>query len=292
MIKAWYNTDYKFKLITSISPVHDFRLDGGILFLERWMKTFKITVAYDGTDFHGWQVQPDKETICSRMQKIFEKVFNRTITLTGASRTDSGVHALGQIVKFKTDLPLDKNTIMKVWNNSLPKSILIRSIEQVDDDFNPHKNVYQKNYYYHIFLKRPLPFISRYGYFYEFIDKVDFNKFNQALQLYVGEHDFASFCKIENKDRSTIRKIDNIYVNKISRFGVLQIIIIGKSFLRFQIRRMVGYALDVARRPDFSIDYLKRVLDNPNPQQILLKAKSCGLCLYKVIYKNETNFKK
>ncbi|MFC1894706.1 tRNA pseudouridine(38-40) synthase TruA [Candidatus Dependentiae bacterium] len=255
------------------------------------MQTFKLIIAYDGTDFHGWQIQPDKITITSCLEDCFYKTFGEKIKIIGASRTDAGVHSLYQVAKFKSNLNIDECTLKAAWNSILPKSILIRSINKIDSNFHPCANVYQKTYYYNLFLKQPLPFISRYGWFYKFIDKVDLEKFKYALQIYLGEHDFASFCKVE-KEKSTIRKIDKIKLIKYPRYGCLQVTIKGKSFLRFQIRRMIGYAIDVARRNNLSLDYLKYLIDNPNPQQTLIKAKGCGLILRRIKYKNELFTKK
>jgi tRNA pseudouridine38-40 synthase len=256
------------------------------------MHHYKIIIAYAGTDFCGWQIQPQAESVTSCMQKAYKKVFGHDIILLGASRTDSGVHAMGQVGLFKTDLNIDPQIILDSWNAMLPKSISIRSIQEVDESFHPCKNVLQKTYYYTLFFTRPLPFVSRFGWHYKFIKKVDLEKFEKCLQLYVGEHNFASFCKIEDEKKSPIRKIDSINLIRMPKPNVLQIVIKGKSFLRFQIRRMVGYALDVARRPDLSIDYLRNILDNPNPCQTLVKAEGCGLCLRKVVYKNDRVIKK
>ncbi|MCF7799894.1 tRNA pseudouridine(38-40) synthase TruA [Candidatus Babeliales bacterium] len=250
------------------------------------MQYFKIVIAYDGTDFCGWQTQLDKPTVCTCMQKAFYKTFKQKISLVGASRTDSGVHAIGQVAKFRTELNLKPKIILNAWNSILPKSILIRQVEKIDNNFHPCKNVLQKTYYYNFFLKRPLPFVSRYGWFCNYVEKIDLEKFERALNLYIGEHDFRSFCKIDiDENKNPIRKIDFIGLQKYSKHNLLQVVIKGKSFLRFQIRRMVGYALDVARRPDLSIDYLKNILDKPSPHQKLLKAESCGLILRKIDYK-------
>ena len=186
------------------------------------MQTFRIIVAYDGTDFHGWQIQPNAQTISSYLQKTFLKVFGEEINILGASRTDAGVHALGQVARFKCELNLLEERMLKTWNGSLPKSILIRKLEKVGPSFHPHKNVAEKVYLYHLFLKRPLPFVARYGWYYKFIDLVDISKLEKALQLYVGEHDFRSFCKVEDCNKSTIRAIKSISVKKISQ---------GKKFI-------------------------------------------------------------
>lgn len=250
------------------------------------MQKFKITIAYDGTDFFGWQIQRNQLTITSCLQESFYRIFGHKITLMGASRTDTGVHALGQVAQFFSDLPLSERVILHAWNAGLPKSILIRSLERISEEFHPCANVKQKIYYYHLFLKKPFPWIARYGWLYLFIDRVDLYKFNAALQLYRGEHDFASFCKVED-DKLTIRTIDEISLQKFSRWSTLRVTIKGKSFLRHQIRRMIGYALDVARRDDLPIDYLKEVLKSKNPEQTLLKADGSGLCLRKIFYDNK-----
>lgn len=247
------------------------------------MKTYKMIVAYDGTDYFGWQIQPIAKTVSSALQSTFTRIFNHPVTLFGASRTDTGVHALGQVVRVRTPLTVSPQDILRAWNKSLPRDILIRSLEPVDDDFNPCFHVYEKTYWYTLFLKPPLPFVARYGWLYPFINQVDFVKLEKILKLYLGTHDFASFCKQED-GKSTIRTINSIQIKKIARWNTAHITIKGPSFLRFQIRRMIGYALDIAQQSTKSIDYVKAMIDNPNPQQTLIKAEGSGLCLRKVVY--------
>ena len=247
------------------------------------MQKYKILVAYDGTDYHGWQIQPSDVTVTSILQYSFNHAFEKPISIFGASRTDAGVHALGQVAQFYTDLVIPEEKIRAAWNKVLPPSIVVRSLTRSNEKFHPCRDVKQKTYYYHLFVKRPLPFIARYGWFYDYMHKVDLAIFYQALKLYEGTHDFASFCKVE-AGIDTVRTIDSIVVRQLPRFGALRIEVKGKSFLRFQIRRMIGYALDVARRKDLSVDYLKKVLESKNPQQTLIKADAAGLCLRKVIY--------
>lgn len=247
------------------------------------MQKYIIVVAYDGTEFHGWQIQPSASTVTRALQDSFKHVFRKDISIFGASRTDAGVHALGQVAQFHTDLLLPEEKMRIAWSKVLPSSIVVRMLQKIDESFHPCVNVRQKTYYYHLFVKRPLPFIARYGWLYDYINQVDLNCFYKALKIYEGTHDFASFCKVE-QGKETVRTIDSITVRRLPRFGALRVEVKGKSFLRFQIRRMIGYALDVARRKDLSIDYLKEVLDSKNPQQTLIKASSGGLCLRKVVY--------
>lgn len=248
------------------------------------MQNYRTVIAYDGTNYKGWQVQPNAETICSTLQKSFLGVFKKKAIILGASRTDSGVHALGQVARIKTTLNIDSKKMLRSWNAGLPKDIVIRKLEKVPLEFHPMFNVDYKIYYYNLFLKKPLPFITRYGWHYEFIDIVNLEKFKKALQFYVGKHDFGSFCKLD-KPENTIRTIDSIKLRRLPQYQCLQVIVKGKSFLHFQVRRMIGYALDVARRTNLSVNFIKKILENPNPRQSLLKAAGCGLILRKIVYK-------
>jgi len=250
------------------------------------MNFYKMIVSYDGTNFSGWQIQPHAPTVSSAIQETFQTVFNQKITVVGASRTDSGVHALGQVARFCADIPLSDHALLTVLNRRLPQSIVLRSLETMPHYFHPCTNVLQKTYHYVLFYRRPLPFIARFGWHYEFIHQVDWEKFHACLMTYQGEHDFTSFCKIEKDDISPVRTINAITLKRLPRFGAMQVSVYGKSFLRFQIRRMIGYALDVARRPDLTVDYITYMLKNPNHEQTLVKADASGLCLRKVIYEH------
>lgn len=248
------------------------------------MKKFKIKIAYDGTNYEGWQSQPHNITVSDKLETQFFKVFKKRISIIGASRTDAGVHALGQIAIFKSDLELDPQKLMFIWNKSLPEDIKIRTLEEAPLDFHPMYNVEQKTYLYNLFLKRPLPFIARYGWHYEMIHKVDIEKFHACLSIFKGKHDFRSFCKLEG-NQDTIKVINSIELKNFNRYGILQVKICGQSFLRFQIRRMIGAALDIARRPHLSTEYIIEMLNNPCGKQELLKADAQGLCLYRINYK-------
>lgn len=252
------------------------------------MAYYTIIIAYDGTDFHGWQVQPTAITIASALQHAWFQLMHEQITILGASRTDAGVHALGQVARFTTSLPAraDLEQLRHAWNARLPRGILIRSFTPSTPDFHPNHNVLQKTYYYTLFLRQPLPFVQRFGWYYEFMPQVDLAKFARGLEYYPGTHNFGSFCKQDADDpRDPVRTVDTITLKPITRFGALLIEIKGPSFVRFQIRRMIGYALDLARRPHLDVSYLQDLLRNPNPQQTLLKADARGLCLRKIVYK-------
>lgn len=249
------------------------------------MKTYKLVIAYDGSDYFGWQGQVDRPSVVQTLENAFKLVFKKEITVLGASRTDAGVHAVGQVARVKTDLEIATSTLQWAWNNALRNGIVIRSLECVEDSFNPFCDVVQKTYYYHFFLERPLPFMQRYGYYFPF--KTDTELLKKALECFVGTHDFVAFRSSEDQRKDTIRKIDSISLEYIKRYNVYRIIVKGQKFLRHMIRRIVGASLTVASRSGFSIENIKSVMKSGNPAHTLANAPAHGLLLYKIRYKNK-----
>lgn len=244
---------------------------------------YKLLIAYDGTHFSGWQVQKHAPSVAQTMQDRFKALFNKEITLIGASRTDAGVHAMGQVAAFSVDLPVDVVQMMNAWNDALPETIVIRSLEKVDDRFHPIYGVAQKVYKYRFFLGRPLPFDQAYGWFFRYC--LDVNLLHEALQLFVGTHDFRSFCTGVEMGENTVRTIESIEVHQEDSSGSWLIIVKGPGFLRHMIRRIVGASFDVASKKRVTIAKLKSILEEKNPEQALTNAPAKGLCLYSIVYK-------
>jgi len=244
------------------------------------MQRYKIVVAYDGTNYFGWQSQKEKITVVGVLQATFEKVFNHAVSILGASRTDAGVHALGQVALCATSLIIDPERLRNAWNGALPKSILIRSVDIAADSFYPLRNVIQKTYWYHIVTRRPLPFIAPYCLLYRI--PFDSDRFKAALQIFVGTHDFRSFCTGEYDN--TVRTVDAIFVEYVAQYQAYRIIVQGPGFLRYMIRRMVGAALYVASHPEISLQDLIDILQNKNPLHTLPTAAAQGLVLRKIVY--------
>lgn len=248
------------------------------------MQHYKLIISYDGTNYHGWQYQPDQPTIVGVLQEQFKKVFGSEITIIGASRTDAGVHALGQVALCRTDLNITPQKFKQAWNGRLPADIQIRSLEAVDATFYPLRNVRQKTYWYHIFPQRPLPFVARYGLQYRF--PFDLKLFEACLQEFVGTHDFRSFCTGDEQE-STVRTVDAIQVKFIPEYQAYRVIVQGPGFLRYMIRRMVGAALHIATYRDLSKEHLLKVFEAKNPEHALPTAPAQGLLLRKIIYENK-----
>ena len=286
------NTD-----LSALNPSTRFRMSA------KTIKIYKLIIAYDGSDYFGWQDQPEKPSVARALNHAFTTVFHTDMKVLGASRTDAGVHALGQCVRIKTNLAIAPDRLKWAWNNALPADIMIRSIELVDDSFNPFCQVEQKIYYYHFFTERPLPFVQRYGYFYPYT--IDFDLLRQALQFFVGTHDFCSFKNSEDTRENTVRTIDSISLEYLSRYKAYRITVKGQKFLRHMIRRIVGASLSVASssatlsprlqsggkawgdrsKNNHTLELLRTIMDARNPRHTLPNAPAQGLMLYKIIYK-------
>ena len=246
------------------------------------MRYYKLTIAYDGTDYQGWQAQKDVPTITNELQNTFKRVFKKNVSIIGASRTDAGVHALGQIARIKTNLDIPEEKILAAWNQSLPNEISIKSLELTNEQFHPIKNVKEKTYYYHFFLDRPLPFMQRYGYYHRW--DIDLDKLKKNLNIFVGTHDFRSFST-GPVIKTSIRTINEINLEYFKEINIYRITIKGKSFLHHMIRRIVGACFEIASiKNNLDENYLHQILQEKNPNQALPNAPAKGLVLYEIIY--------
>ena len=247
------------------------------------MKKYQIVVAYDGTDYYGWQLQPTLPSIAYKLQHSFFHIFGSPIKITGASRTDAGVHANAQVAMFQTDVVIDPKKMLRAWNNRLSSDIVIRSIMVTDPNFHPFYNVEYKTYHYHLFLEQPLPYVQRFGAYYE--KKIDLSLLKKALDIFVGTHDFTAFCAADTESPSKVRTINSITLEYVPEWRAYRITIIGPSFLRYMIRRMVGAAIKVATTDSMTLEYIQEILDSKNPNNPLPTAPAKGLTLHEVIYK-------
>jgi len=247
------------------------------------MATYRLVVAYDGTAYHGWQKQAQRPSVEESLEKAISGAFKMPVTILGASRTDAGVHALGQIVRIKLPLDISPEKLLFVGNNSMPPDVLIRKAERVVDDYSPHVNVSKKIYHYYLGTQKPMPFVARYVWYYP--RKIVPDRLAEALQTFQGTHDFRSYCSIEDMHDSMVRTVDSLQMNYLQRFNVYRISIIGERFLRHMVRRIVGAAVTVATEgSSYAIEDLQHILYNKNPHHPLPTAPSRGLVLYRIIY--------
>ena len=215
------------------------------------MRYFKLTIAYDGTDFHGWQMQTGKPTIQGEIVNVLRRLTQENTALHGAGRTDAGVHALGQVGSFRTQSGLSAEEFQRALNALLPHSIRIVAAEEVGPEFNARWSARGKIYRYRLYRGRVVPpMIWRYVLHYPF--SLDEEAMRDAAARFVGMHDFASFAastgsEDDDKERSTEREIYSTELVRTPDNEELVFTVCGRSFLRYMVRKMVGTLLDVGR---------------------------------------------
>ena len=246
---------------------------------------FKIVVAYDGTQYHGWQAQRQVPTVAQTMQHYFSRIFDEKINVIGVSRTDAGVHARGQVAIFTMQRAVMARVVQFAWNNVLPDDIRILECQEMPEDYNPFNAIEYKEYHYHIMTSGTLPFYVRYGW--RIQRMIDYQKLYDTLQLYVGEHDFRSFSTGDDRGDNTVRTINSIELQPLPDVHMHRLIIKGPAFLRYMIRRMVGAAIEITLDPKRSGDEIQYALAHPRARQRFLNAPACGLTLHKIVYNNE-----
>jgi tRNA pseudouridine38-40 synthase len=251
------------------------------------MRHFKLTIAYDGTDFHGWQIQSNKPTIQGEISSVLRQITQENVMLNGAGRTDAGVHALGQVASFRTQSGLSAAEFQRALNALLPSAIRIVGSEEVGQDFHARWSALGKIYRYRLYRGKVVPpAVWRYVLHYPF--PLDEDAMRIAASRFVGPHDFAAFAastgsEDDDKERSTVREI---YASELIRSDdgeELVYTVRGRSFMRFMVRKMVGTLLDVGRGrlvPD----------DIPRLYQLRDRSKSGptvppqGLCMVQVMH--------
>ena len=231
------------------------------------MRYFKLIIAYDGTDFHGWQMQSNKPTIQGEIVNVLRRITQENVQLHGAGRTDAGVHALGQIGSFRTQSTLSAGEFQRALNALLPPTIRIVAAEEVGPDFNARWSARGKMYRYRLYRGKVVsPVLWRYVLHYPF--PLDEDAMRDASARFVGMHDFASFAastgsEEDDKERSTEREIYSTELVRSADGEELVFTVRGRSFLRYMVRKIVGTLLDVGRgklKPD-DIDRLYELKD-------------------------------
>ena len=215
------------------------------------MRTLKLTLSYDGTDFHGWQIQPGQPTIQGALVDVLRKLTGESLTVHAAGRTDSGVHALGQVAHFKTHSALTAAEFQRACNALLPPSIRVVEALELGPDFHSRWNALAKTYHYRIFRGRVVPpFLHRYVLHYPF--PLDLDAMSRAASFFEGEHDFTSFAassgsEDDDRERTSTRVIFRSELLSSGDGNELTYSVRGRSFLRYMVRKLVGTLLDVGR---------------------------------------------
>ena len=206
------------------------------------MKRVMLIVAYDGTNYHGWQMQPNAVTIEQILNEKLSELLKEDIQVMGASRTDAGVHAEGNVAVFDTNTSIPGEKISYALNHLLPEDIVIQESFEVEPDFHPRKCDSIKTYQYRILNRNfNLPVKGRNAY--HFYRKLDLDKMREAAAYFVGKHDFKNFCSSHTQAKSTIRIIYSFDIEEEDEEIVLTVS--GNGFLYNMVRMLTGTLLDV-----------------------------------------------
>jgi tRNA pseudouridine38-40 synthase len=237
---------------------------------------YKAIVSYDGTNYLGYQSQKNRKGIQDAIEKAFRLMTQTEIYTTSAGRTDKGVHALGQVFHFDSDLDIDEKTWLRV-NDRLPLDIRVLKVTKVHKDFHARHSAKSKIYKYIIAKKPSTPFTKSYE---VYIRNLDINKMKEALPLLVGTHDFKGFCQyVEGKPtlktiyKAELKETKNQYIFTFH----------GNSFLKYMVRSIMGTLIQIGLgKKDVSV--VQEILETQNRSLAGKTAESRGLFLVKIFY--------
>jgi tRNA pseudouridine38-40 synthase len=247
------------------------------------VRRLKLEIAYHGQAFHGWQVQRDQRTVQGELHEALAALFSgHRVVVVGASRTDAGVHASGQVAHLDPPGPIPPEALLRGLNAKLPPQIRVLSVRPVAASFHARKSALGKLYTYRARWHEPtLPWLDQRS---AAVGKYsDSESLSAALDLFVGRHDWASFTVPNPETGSTTRTIFRVRLRRRRR-GV-DLDFFGEGFLRYQVRRMVGALLEVGSGKR-SVNDLRNLIANPRPGTPIRTAPARGLCLEHVYYRS------
>lgn len=248
------------------------------------MKRIKLVVAYDGSNYCGWQLQPNGVTIEEVLNQALSELLKEPIVVIGASRTDSGVHSMGNVAVFDTKNRMPGDKICFALNQRLPEDIRIQSSEEVPLDWHPRKQNCIKTYEYKILNRKiNMPVWRLYSHFCYF--QLDVEKMRKAASYLIGEHDFKSFCTVRSQTEETVRTIYRLTVDR-DRNDMITIRISGSGFLYNMVRIIAGTLLKVGMGV-YPPEHVEYILEGRNRQLAGTTAPARGLTLIGLEYEKE-----
>jgi tRNA pseudouridine38-40 synthase len=255
------------------------------------MKKIRLFLEYDGTAYQGWQIQKRGLTIQGIIEEKIFKITGNQSRVIGASRTDAGVHALGQVAAFRTESRLEPETIRRALNALLPRDIRVLEASEVDDSFHPRYNAKRKSYFYIISNQRDISaFLHRYTWLIE--QPLELKSMLEAAEVLIGIHDFSSFKGSGGSSKNSVREVFSIDIERFERLDFMSVEMKGEfiririeanSFLRHMVRNIVGTLVEVGRGKMPSED-IEKILASHDRRLAGLTAPSNGLFLERIVY--------
>jgi tRNA pseudouridine38-40 synthase len=243
-------------------------------------KNFKCTVSYTGTGYHGWQKQASVVTVQGIIEYALEKFFKKKINITAASRTDSGVHAFGNVFNFKADTPIDAKGLKSVINSMLPADIRIMKCSEADDKFSSRHAARKKFYRYAIYNRRNMrPMYSNFAW--HIPEKIDIEKMREILPAFKGMKNYFTFSTAGSDRASYERELRSITIKKQGAW--ITIDYKGRSFVYNMLRKITA-ALVFYARGEFTKEQIAEMFEKQDRSLLQYKAPAQGLYLIKIIY--------
>ena len=246
-------------------------------------RNVKLTIEYLGTNYYGWQYLPNRPTVQGELLKALRTFLGHEVKLTGASRTDAGVHAKGQVANFKSSKEFPLWKLKRALNGLLPPDIKVTEVEEVPLSFDSRKSARGKKYTYRLFNREvPSPFEYKRSWF--FPKKIDLERVKEGASYLIGVHDFTSFSKRERgKEVNPIREVNSIEVKREGE--VIEFTVFGRSFLRHMVRVMVATLVKVGTK-EIEPGEVEEILKAKDRSRAPYLAPPEGLYLEKVYYED------
>jgi tRNA pseudouridine38-40 synthase len=241
---------------------------------------YRITLAYDGADYFGWQRQLDQPTIQGAVEAALEKLEGAPVTTHAAGRTDAGVHAEGQVISFRLSREWEGRELRRALNGNLPQDIRALDATPADEDFHARFDAKGKTYRYQVYLAEVMsPFLVRYAWHYPYL--LDIERLAEESKALLGRHDFTAFTVADCETKTFTRTITKIRVERES--DLLKLFFTGEGFLRYQVRTMVG-ALIESNRGRLKAGSIPELIESRDRSLAGAPAPARGLTLVKVEY--------
>ena len=247
---------------------------------------FKLLIQYDGTDFHGWQVQGSERTVQGELQRVLSLIENAEVMVAGSGRTDAGVHAEGQVANVKLAKPFSPEKLRGAINGNLWRDVRILNVENVPDSFHARFSAKGKTYIYRV-VNAPVisPFWVRYAH--HEARPLDAGRMNDAARLFLGEHDWTAFSSANSDSEDKVRTISEFTVESVwdarSGSSIIEFRIRGNGFLRYMVRSIVGTLLEVGRG-EKDLTAIETAIVSGDRSLAGVTAPAHGLTLVKVYY--------
>ncbi len=247
------------------------------------MRRIRITLAYDGADYHGWQVQPGLPTIQGILQDVVSEIEGQPVQVAGSGRTDAGVHALAQVAAFSIRNPIPPVNLRRAMNRLLPRSIRVLAAEETAEDFHPRHHAVAKTYEYRIFRGEICPPFER-QYLHHYPYPLDVERLIATAPVFEGQHDFSAFAAADDKDALGGSKVRTIFSSRAELRGDRLVYRVrGSGFLKHMVRNLVGSLIE-AGKGSLGEDGLRALLVPGVTSKAGPTAPACGLFLVSVEY--------